>query len=469
MVRMISFKVFRDFQEDKRGAVAIIFGASVFALALAIGSAIDFGRAHATKTRLQNALDAAVLAAAKKMMQSDDDFDANTAVKTFFKVDQPTNHLSSIVKIEGTPVNSETVRGVAIAEVPTTFMQIAGFKKLEIYTDSEASFGLGSAEIALVLDTTGSMGGSKLDTLKSAAKELVTTVSSLGQASKRVKIGLVPFAQYVNVGTGNRSASWLYVPDDYTETKNVCYKTRPIVSKTNCRTETRTGYNDGVPYTYDAEVCDIEYGPEEETCTDQTYAYTWRGCVGSRDYPLSVQDGSYGTRVPGLLNYHCPSELIPLTTEQDEVKSGIDAMVASGETYIPSGLAWGWRVLSNAVPYTQGKKQDGSSNDVRKFIVLMTDGSNTRSVNYVSANVNDHWGSDTADANKVTAELCTNIKADKIEIFTIAFEVTDTTIKDILKSCASAGGAFYDAANSSQLSAAFKDIASSLGQLRLSK
>ena len=60
-----------------------------------------------------------------------------------------------------------------------------------------------------------------------------------------------------------------------------------------------------------------------------------------------------------------------------------DVLVAQGETYLPSGLIWGWRVLSPTAPFT---KVEASANQPastissyhnprwRKIMVLMTDG-----------------------------------------------------------------------------------------------
>lgn len=94
----------------------------------------------------------------------------------------------------------------------------------------------------------------------------------------------------------------------------------------------------------------------------------------------------------------------------------------------------------------------------------MTDGANTKSPRYP-----DHWGSDAGLANQLTTELCTAIKADQITVFTIAFDVTDTTIKNILQSCATTSTNFFDAANSSQLSDAFAQIGNAITALRLQK
>ena len=80
----------------------------------------------------------------------------------------------------------------------------------------------GSVEVAMVLDNTWSMsmsdssGVKKIDALKSAATNLTTKLKTSGK--DQVKIGLVPYADYVNVGTNNRTRSWVSVPADYSTT-----------------------------------------------------------------------------------------------------------------------------------------------------------------------------------------------------------------------------------------------------------
>ena len=65
---------------------------------------------------------------------------------------------------------------------------------------------IGKVELVLVLDNTGSMKGTKIDTLITAANQLV---NSLGKATKNpadLRIGLVPFSQTVNVGSEYQTA-----------------------------------------------------------------------------------------------------------------------------------------------------------------------------------------------------------------------------------------------------------------------
>jgi SRSO17 transposase len=95
-------------------------------------------------------------------------------------------------------------------------------------------------------------------------------------------------------------------------------------------------------------------------------------------------------------------------------------------------------------------------------MILMTDGDNTRS--QVDAN---HEGGDAAAANTTMSQLCTNIKNEKIELYTIAFTVTSAPSKTLLQSCATSSAHFYDATDSAALQTAFSRIAGSLQRLAL--
>jgi Mg-chelatase subunit ChlD len=145
-------------------------------------------------------------------------------------------------------------------------------------------------------------------------------------------------------------------------------------------------------------------------------------------------------------------------------KAKIDSMIAQDATYIPAGLMWGWAALTKSEPFTEAEdKVHGQP--VRKIMVLMTDGFNT-----ISSSVpydGGHFAKDTAAANANTTQLCENVKGAGIELYTVAFALTDPTIKKILEDCASAGGKYYDAATGTDLEEAFKKIAADFSPLRL--
>ena len=67
--------------------------------------------------------------------------------------------------------------------------------------------------------------------------------------------------------------------------------------------------------------------------------------------------------------------IVPLTSTRKPLKDGIDALEAEGNTHIPQGVVWGWRVLSPSEPFTQGAPY--SDEFWHKIMVVMTDGDNT--------------------------------------------------------------------------------------------
>ena len=313
--------------------------------------------------------------------------------------------------------------------------------------------------------------GGKITTLKAAAKDLVQQLKQNAISQDQVRIAVVPFAQYVNVGLSRRNEPWISVSADWTETiPRSCYTRTPVTSATNCVTTTHTGQscNDGVctPRTYTRRTCDYTYGAPQQVCVGpRTVNHVWRGCVGSRGAPRYKTDDSYNVeKVPGLLDTSCSTEMLPLIGIQGQIISKINSLSPSGETYIPSGLIWGWRALSPGAPFSESAL--GGADPVEQALVLMTDGFNTK-----SRNGSKHNGSNTNDANTTTSDICTNIKAvsSGIKVCTIAYSVTDPAIKAILQNCASKPEYYFDAGSNAQLTAAFEQIARSLTQIRLTR
>jgi Mg-chelatase subunit ChlD len=195
----------------------------------------------------------------------------------------------------------------------------------------------------------------------------------------------------------------------------------------------------------------------------------WNGCVGSRAYPLNVRDEAptSSTLYPGIMNVSCPSAITPLTADKATVTGALSKMVTTGETYIPAGLMWGFATLSSQAPFTDAVPY--SDKRVKKALVLMTDGANTKSLSAISGmpGLPGHNGSNVTQANTYTTELCTNIKAQGITVYTIAFGVTDPTTLTRLRDCASEPGMAYTPTSASQLSLAFKEIAEALRTLSI--
>jgi len=459
---------FRWYRGDERGSVAMVFALSLLVLAIASGIAMDYARSVSTTSSLQQDLDSTLLFVARAKLQSGEEhFNAQAAAENYIRSLRRQKHINVPVRVALNEIRQGAYKAIAKADVPTTFSRIVGVSKLAVEVAAEVELGEQPVEVSLVLDNTGSMQGAKMDALKAAAKSLVETAYKPERAAQNVRIGLVPFAQYVNVGLTNRSAPWLSVAADTSVSEpEQCYDTNPVTGSSNCRIEQRSYVSDGLTLTYDQEVCDYTYGPPQHICYTPVTTNTWHGCVGSRPYPLETLDEQYDTKIPGIMNAFCSSEVSPLTNDTGLLNGRIDAMVAAGETYIPGGLIWGWRLLSKQAPYTEAKGYDERVYGLktRKLLVLMTDGMNTLSPTYPW-----HSGTDTNLANSLTSELCTNIKAKGITIYSVAFDVDDDNVKDLLKSCASGDKKYFDAGNGGELDAAFREIAQDFSPIRIAR
>ncbi len=208
---------------DKRGTVTMMFVIATVPMMVFMGAGLDYVRASSAQTTLQNAADSAALAAGASSLKADDELQA--LVQHYVDVNTRGSADLQVASVSKTTnANGDIIIKVK-AKLSTAIMRLVGIDSFNIATRTRVSKSSGGkAEIALVLDTTGSMAGSKIATLKVAAKDLIadTMQANEGQAEPLVKIGIVPFAQYVNVGVSHRHESWISVPDDYQTSVTTC-------------------------------------------------------------------------------------------------------------------------------------------------------------------------------------------------------------------------------------------------------
>lgn len=464
----------------------------------ATGSAIDITRALQVKSRLNSALDAAGLAAGKQIDAPDAAIIATA--NAYFKANYPANELGvpgplSVV------ITDNTVTMHATAKVETTIMKFAGFDEISAEAKNEISRAVTGLEIALALDNTGSMGGTKLANLKTSAHNLIQILFGNETHPLHVKISLVPFADGVNVGplfdpvwldmAGTSSihsenftagtSLWTLYNNITNRDWNGCLMERP-----GGLDEVDTPPTAGSPDTFFVPW----FAPDEPNSPSgypNTYlsdgAFPSRTSAATKQKSTAKYPGSSVSSTAKGPDYNCKDTepITPLTNDRALLENKIDAMVAAYLTHIPIGLAWGWRTLSPGAPYTEGALY--SDVDTIKALVLMTDGENTISGNSTH-NMSTFTGygylakarlgtTDEATAvtrlDQKTARVCTNIKAAGIRLYTIAFQVIDPTTLDLLRSCATTPSQFFSSADGAALDTAFTTIASELASLRISE
>jgi Mg-chelatase subunit ChlD len=457
---------FRQFKSDCMGNVTMMLALAIVPMVICAGAAVDMVQTNQTLTVLQGAADAAAVAGGSSHLT--DDAKLRDIVVNYLTTNGAVGALDYVDKIEHRLDSKTRTFSVLITgKRKTSLMNVAGIDTMDLNAYSEVKLGGDGLEVALVLDNTGSMNASgRMPALKDAAKLLVDEVLAAKDTGGYVRVGLVPFSNYVNVGLSRRHKSWLDVDPDKTETVHSCWNTYPAATKSNCHQVPNLvdGIEQGT-----REQCDWNYGAPVQQCGDNTNTTTWNGCVGSRSEPLDEAIGSLSTHYKGLSNEGCTTELIELTDSKSTLNSAIDGFVATGETYIPAGLLWGWNMLDSNEPLDKAKtasaiKDMGGS----KAMVLMTDGQNT-----LAADAPYHRGwngvSDWAKGDAKTATLCQNIKQDGIVIYTVSFMVTDPGAKALLANCASSPANAYSADSAAALASAFKEIGQSMTAMRLSK
>jgi Flp pilus assembly protein TadG len=457
----------RTFKKNCNGNVAIMFGLALVPLTLASGVAIDMVQTNRSLTVLQGAVDAATIAGATS--GGADAAATRATVEAYLKANGAEWVLDEIDEIK--PVMNKAQRTYSVritGKRNTSFMHLAGIDQSDLGAYAEVKLGGDGLEVAMVLDNTASMSASgRMPALKDAAHSFVDGLMDIEKTGAYVRVGIVPFAQYVNVGMSRRNESWLNVPDDYTTTSSYTPYTYPDFREYDCVFV--PDIVDGVDTGNMKKSCKYDYGVGiPGTPYDVSYDHKWYGCVGSRTEPLDAEIGALTTRYPGLMDTSCVSELVDLTDDKAKLKSTIDGMVTVGETYIPAGLLWGWNMLHNNKPLETAKpaaaiKVMGGT----KALILMTDGGNTLA-NYAPY----HWGDNPADAprgNEKMETLCENIKKDGIVVFTVSFMVTEPDAEARMQACASDPSKAYDADSSVSLSKAFDSIGSTLAALRLSR
>lgn len=222
---------------DQRGNVAMMFGLSLPVLLMLVFGGIDINRVSTAKANLQDALDAATLAAARSPYTSDQTKELNAVGLTALKANlRATDGVSfNDSDISFTVDANQVVKGAAKIQVKTLVANIIlpPYGKLlddtlPVASSSDVQRSSKNIEVALVLDVTGSMNNGKIESLKSAANQLVDIVVQDVQTPYYTKMSLVPYSMGVNLGGYANNARG--VPTATANVTNIAWSTGSIAS-----------------------------------------------------------------------------------------------------------------------------------------------------------------------------------------------------------------------------------------------
>lgn len=481
-----------SFCRSESGITLPLLAMSMVVITGTVGLAIDTARLQLVQSKLQFSLDAAGLAAGA---------DTNiTSVTT-----DVTNYLNANfngymgASISGLTTTLDTTGTIisltAKATLPTTFLGVVGVTSMSTSASSQITRSQTGLELVMVLDNTGSMtnsaGGSvsKLQALQAAANDMITTLFN-GQTTStngKLWVGIVPFTQGVNIGTGH--PTWMNTTYDAT-----LASTGPGWGPTSwfgCVDARLNGedVNDDPPQTSNVNTLfDQYYWTSDNLNTDGVYnsGYNkWATPIKKNGVITGYNYTSNLGNLTGGPNYLCPQTVTPMTNNATTLTASINAMTAQGDTLINQGLQWGWNMLSprwrglwGGTMNANGLPLAYNTPGMAKALVLVTDGENTidnvahGAYWFLGDNRLGTTNSTTAvtDLNNKTLQLCTAMKNAGITIYTIALGTDPSpTGLALLQACATGTNYYFDSPSTTQLQSIFTTIEGSLSSLRVSK
>ncbi|TFW11742.1 pilus assembly protein [Brevundimonas intermedia] len=192
---------------DRGGNVVMIFALVMPALIMITLGGIDISRITTIKARVQDALDAAALAAARSPYTTPEELkgvalialEANLRNSAAEYVDSDLSIVLTDEQVVVADLRVQVKTLVANVILPP-YGKILD-DTLPVSVHSEVNRSSKNVEVALVLDITGSMKGAPLTSLKAAAKKLVSIVVQDAQEPYSSRVALIPYSVGVNVGT----------------------------------------------------------------------------------------------------------------------------------------------------------------------------------------------------------------------------------------------------------------------------
>ncbi|MFZ7093214.1 pilus assembly protein TadG-related protein [Primorskyibacter sp. 2E233] len=357
------------FWADEAGNMSYLAVAGALVMMVFGGIGIDMIHAELKRNKIQNTLDRAVLAAANV----DNEMDPTATVQEYFSAMGLADALQSVEVTQDVGKREVTASGQVT--MPSHLMSLIGVDTLNASGVATALNGVGNIEISMVLDISGSMTGTKIEQLKTAAKSFIDTMMPADAVNSLVSISLVPYSATVNMGED--LAAYFNVEDAH-----------PF---SHCVTFEASDYSTPTVNTID-QLTQIAHFDPFDGGTEATQSW-------------------------------CPTgnsaRIIPHSSDPDFLKAQIDALTAGGNTAIDLGVKWGAALLDPSArtimdqmvsagemdaPPTS-RPADYSDGETLKFIVVMTDGQNTSQFDlkperkYGTSNVwvDDHGTADLSD------------------------------------------------------------------------
>ncbi|MGZ3196226.1 MAG: pilus assembly protein TadG-related protein [Croceibacterium sp.] len=521
---------FARLARDVAGNTIMIVAASLIPLLAMVGGGVDVSRGYLAQSRLQQACDAGVLAARKRLgsdLSSGSLTDqATQAGNSLFDINFEDGIYGTKQRSFAMQLNPDTsVGGVANVVVPTTVMSVFGYHQIPLHVSCEARLNMSNTDVMMVLDVTGSMAQtnpgdsvSKIEALKSTVKAFYIELSAAAQPATRIRYGFVPYSTNVNVGAlldkkwiANQWSYNMRAVKSSDDTKLWKYDTMPVSTAfATTATPTKNFKIGGTPSS-PTNVSVTWKGCIEERQTYNIDDYTnvdlskaldldidlvpdsgkpetqWKPALHELSYERQMGAGANkfdSAPITTAYNYMnaysygmsvCPPAARKLATiTGTQLDAYLATLKAQGNTYHDIGILWGGRLLS---PTGIFASENGDVNGIptNRNLIMLTDGqTEPLDIVYGSYGIEPldkrRWQPGGKYTLTQTVEKRFSFVCDEIKKrnITIWFVAFGTTLNPIMTQCAGPGH-FFQADNAAELQQAFADIAQHMGDLRISK
>lgn len=513
----------RGVARDERGAAAVFFAVGLLLMAPVTLGLVDVYMITTQRSQLQDALDTATLYAARsdKMTSADIQIVGDDALRANLKLADGQRITFSEFKLDGIKVISK-------AKINPPSIGPRLWDQADIEANSEVLRNSNNVEVAMVLDTTGSM-SAQMGNLRTAAKDLVDLVIKDQQEPYYTKVALVPYAVGVNVGSyasqargtpiGPTAVQSIYTGSSKIMIKSVAHGHQTgdrvlfanvggskvdgvsmnkefVVTRETADVFSLTGYSSSKlsgTYNNAGQVYCLKEGCQKQSFTNASGSLKTFGignCVSERIGSDAYTDAAPSVSSVGRLydsgsgNPCASQQIVPLSSNKTMLKGQIDLLVDGGSTAGQIGLAWGWYMISpNWSSLWTGASTPAEYNKPQtlKVVILMTDGAFNspyckgviaKDAGSGSGSASDHINCNATNGDPFAqaATLCTNMKAKGVIVYTVGFNVgSDAGVKSLMQNCATSAEYVYMPSSGADLKIAFRAIAQDINSLRISK
>ncbi len=445
-IRRSGQSLLQQFKNNNQGGVAIPMGFMVIVLASGVGMSVDYSRAVKAQHNLQDAVDSAVIAAATNVSEVAGQMAADTLFDSTYMANNKVTAVNRGLTVDGNGFTYSVE-----AEVPTMMLQLIGMESIPVAASATATRGLGSAEIVIALDTTGSMGfGDSWDQATEALGGLLVDLDTLAVNDDDFFATFMPYGDRVNVGR-TRAEGWLTGAAPTTD-------------------EWGKYLNGSGDIVHTAAGC-LE--PREELIDDNPHALT--DATPSTLGFVPTSEGNYQSYLPMRGGFTCPDqEVIGPTKNIASFTTAIEGVDLAGTGRFDLGMAWAHRLLSPSWSGLWGVPDyPAAAGERQKIAILVTD-MFTNAYHYeVPYQINDTANSPNFGNNQGTqkgfdnfVEVCERMKADDIIVHTV-YVNGNTHGVPFMQACASTEAHYHAVSDVSELRASLNSISADLLGVRL--